>query len=124
MNGSGSRPICRLPEITSPGCAVTRGPNPYLGPPPELVPEAKEAWHLTATAFKPEWFAVEENLRTLERYCRAAALSRRLHKAIEAADLRGDDYKQFSRIHRALIWQANLMIRLADKLRIWPHQGR
>jgi hypothetical protein len=93
-------------------------------PPPELVPEAKETWHLTATAFKPEWFAVEENLRTLERYCRAAALSRRLHKAIEAADLRGDDYKQFSRIHRALIWQANLMIRLADKLRIWPHQGR
>jgi hypothetical protein len=92
-------------------------------PPPELVPEAKETWNLTVGAFRPEWFSNDENLQTLERYCRAVALGRRLHKAIEAADL-GGDCKQFSRIHRALIQQTNLIISLTTKLRIWPHQDR
>jgi hypothetical protein len=88
-------------------------------PPAELVPEAKETWFLTVGAFKPEWFAVEANLKLLERYCRAIALSHRLHQAIEAADLRGD-YKQFSRIHRAVMQQTNLIISLTTKLRLWP----
>jgi hypothetical protein len=87
-------------------------------PPPELVPEAKETWLLTVGAFKPEWFT-DENLKILERYCRAVALGRRLMKAIEAADIKGD-LKQFARIHRAHIRQTNLIISLATKLRIWP----
>jgi hypothetical protein len=79
---------------------------------------APNRWRVSAG-----WFSNDENLRTLECYCCAVALARRLHKAIEAADLSGD-YKQFSRIHRALIQQTNLMISLTTKLRIWPHQGR
>jgi hypothetical protein len=87
-------------------------------PPPGLVPEAKWCWTLTVGAFSPESFTLE-NLKLLERYCRAFALGQHLFKALASIDLK-TDLDMFAKIHSANIRNSKLMVSLGTKLRIFP----
>jgi hypothetical protein len=116
---AGSQQGRKLAASNVVGIGVTFKPP---APPPDLPPEAKECWTLTVGAFKPGWFT-DENLKTLERYCRAIALGQHLFKAMAAIDLKAD-LDTFSKIHSVHIRNSKLIVSLATKLKIWPQSSR